>query len=1227
MEVDFLKGVWEIMVQTTTTQSLQQWVYKLIALHAQLMESGDTEQANKVKQLIQKVHKQEFIIAFCGHFSAGKSSMINELIGSAILPSSPIPTSANLVKVKAGKAYARVFYKHSAPIEYVAPYDYEEIKSFCKDGDAISAIEISHETNAIPKGVVIMDTPGIDSTDDAHRLATESALHLADVIFYMMDYNHVQAELNFEFTKRLTEHGKKLYFIVNQIDKHREEELSFSQFKRSVSQAFQNWNVSIERIFYTSLKQKECSNNDLNALKETLQTIFRRKDERLLDGIAIAVKQIIHDHIRFLEEKDAEKEQHLQQLLQTTDEDQLSREMAEAEEAIKHWEQKWMKARPSFEQELNKIVDNAYIMSYETREKARSFLEAFRDGFKVGFLFTKTKTEEERKRRLQTFYEDLSEKVRSQLEWHIRDLLGRFYREHELKDETLLAKTQQLAVPFSEQLLIELRQNNPFVTGNYLLTYTNDLANELKRRYRLAVLELVDEMIDKGKMEEEKVIQKWREKVERVRKEQQRLAELHTYRLKREQIRTDLLQLMEKKEVSPFSDETIASFVDETFIVRRSEGFLKEKKTIREKKKEAYKEKIEAQDRYENFEQVITQLRRVSELIVPFKGLVHLANEMAEKANRLENRTFTVALFGAFSAGKSSFANALIGEKVLPVSPNPTTATINKIVPPTAERPHGTVVVQMKTNEQLFKDLQHSLRFFGLQANSLEEALNQSKKALAIESVEVKEKVHYAFLKAVVDGYEHMHKDLGLSLFVDFHEFSEYVANETKSCFVEWIELYYDCPLTKQGITLVDTPGADSVNARHTGVAFDYIKNADAILFVTYYNHAFSKADREFLIQLGRVKDAFSLDKMFFIINAADLAQSSEELEAVVEYVEEQLLHFGIRQPRLYPLSSQWALAEKQGIQYGNDVLKNSGMNVFEQQFRQFMNQELAQLVIFSARLQIEQAKKRIAEYIAKAKLSDEAKRAKLASLESERQKMVRIIEQQDAASDLRALEQELSELVYYIKQRIFFRFHDWFKEAFHPSVLHDDHPNIKKALQACLDELLYSIGFDLAQEMRATSLRMEAFLTKQHDLYFENIQKQLKQIHSTLILTKAEMPSFITLEFSVALQQLDASLFKKALSFYKNAKSFFEKDEKRWMKEEIERQLQQPVSNYLRENHKRMVEHYTKQWLHVMKQLHKNMKEQINEHFAGLTAALTEQMPIKELENAYEMIGGIENE
>ena len=51
-----------------------------------------------------------------------------------------------------------------------------------------------------------MDTPGVDSTDDAHRISTESALHLADIVFYVMDYNHVQSELIFNLQSN--------YFII-----------------------------------------------------------------------------------------------------------------------------------------------------------------------------------------------------------------------------------------------------------------------------------------------------------------------------------------------------------------------------------------------------------------------------------------------------------------------------------------------------------------------------------------------------------------------------------------------------------------------------------------------------------------------------------------------------------------------------------------------------------------------------------------------------------------------------------------------------------------------------------------------------------------------------------------------------------------------------------------------------------------------------------------------------
>ncbi|WP_157890051.1 dynamin family protein, partial [Paenibacillus sp. DMB5] len=57
-------------------------------------------------------------------------------------------------------------------------------------------------------------------------------------------------------------------------------------------------------------------------------------------------------------------------------------------------------------------------------------------------------------------------------------------------------------------------------------------------------------------------------------------------------------------------------------------------------------------------------------------AMASAARSLAARAQTIAAGRFTLALFGAFSAGKSSFANALLGEDVLPVSPHPATAAV-----------------------------------------------------------------------------------------------------------------------------------------------------------------------------------------------------------------------------------------------------------------------------------------------------------------------------------------------------------------------------------------------------------------------------------------------------------------------------------------------------------------------------------------------------------------------
>ena len=209
-------------------QNLQE-LLKQAAVQSLLYKNNqDDERHAKTALFARKLLQKEYVIGFAGHFSAGKSSMINALSGEDLLAASPIPTSANIVKVhKADEDYAIVYMHNDKPVKFEAGYEYKTVKELSKNGDLVQMIEIGHAGSNLPEGVTVMDTPGVDSTDDAHAMSTESALHIADIVFYTMDYNHVQSELNFQFTKQLMKYNPNVYLIVNQIDKHKDNELSF----------------------------------------------------------------------------------------------------------------------------------------------------------------------------------------------------------------------------------------------------------------------------------------------------------------------------------------------------------------------------------------------------------------------------------------------------------------------------------------------------------------------------------------------------------------------------------------------------------------------------------------------------------------------------------------------------------------------------------------------------------------------------------------------------------------------------------------------------------------------------------------------------------------------------------------------------------------------------------------------------------------------------------------
>ncbi|WP_033541635.1 dynamin family protein [Planococcus sp. CAU13] len=1126
-------------------------------LHRIFEENDDSDRAAKAKLFGKKILKNQFIIGFAGHFSSGKSSMINALTGETLLPSSPIPTSANIVNVhKAEKDYAIVNKTEGKPVYFPENYDFNAVKEYCKSGD-VTQIDIGHKESVLPEGVSVMDTPGVDSTDDAHRMSTESALHIADMVFYVMDYNHVQSELNFNFTKELQKYTD-LYLIVNQIDKHQNSELSFTDFKKSVEDSFAAWSVEPKGIFFTSLRDFGMEGNDFEAVKGLVSSSMEGWQGNIGKAAESALSQLKDEHLAYLEDEKMERLETFSNVLSPEEweaREELKDETNRMERRLSVQEfENW---KTDFEKNRKELLENANIMPYELRNALSLYLESMQSDFKVGLLFSGKKTEAERAARRNEVEEKMAAVIPSQITVHLKRLM-----KTALRDAGFLTDSESLAIddlklepPFS--LVEEQLPKGVLITGDTVLNFANSLSVAIQRWFiketegwknaqKESFESLPDDAGTEIGMKAETLNQKLlairtlEEMEEKIAKVQRAFSAM----LPNQKVKAEELVVKWKSEFHVTEEEMIQ--FDPSMLAED------EKNVEQAEQREKLDSPISVQDEGA----VVQRARTTAAALEPIRGFQETAEYLKRKASRLDGQEFTIALFGAFSAGKSSFSNALMGESVLPVSPNPTTATINRIRPVTQNNPHETADVRLKTVQQMTDDVRNSFAIFGVKIRTLDEAFRKAEQLPEAGGTE--QQVHKSFIEAFRKGFKDFKDHLGATVRTDRAEFGLYVAKEERSCFVDEIDFYYDCDLTRSGVTLVDTPGADSINARHTNVAFEYIRNADAILFITYYNHAFARADREFLIQLGRVKDAFEMDKMFFIVNAIDLAQNQEEKESVETYVKEELQRFGIRFPRLFGVSSLQALKKRQ----------ESGMPAFEEAFQHFLKDELKGMAVQSLAEEEQKAVSRFGSLIEHTSANMSRKDERLAELKSLEQLLRRQFAESPAPVMIKDAAQELNELLYYVNQRVFYRFNDFFKEAFNPSLFAGK--SAQQALNMALHEILEMTGFDFEQEIRVTNFRLAQQIKKSIDSRFREETEKLRSQNPDFSFTPYEVEEAVMLEPGKAFAGAEYSSVK---SYYRNNKSFFEKNEKEKLRDALQALMEPDAQAYLNKEKLKLTE------------------------------------------------------
>jgi len=133
-----------------------------------------------------------FLIVIAGEFNAGKSALINALLGQKVLAEGTTPTTSRVTLIKWGELPAEQLVDESFTV-YTYP------------------LPLLKELN-------IVDTPGTNAIIRHHEKLTDEFVPRSDLVLFVTSADHPLTESERQFLERILAWGKKIVFVLNKVD-------------------------------------------------------------------------------------------------------------------------------------------------------------------------------------------------------------------------------------------------------------------------------------------------------------------------------------------------------------------------------------------------------------------------------------------------------------------------------------------------------------------------------------------------------------------------------------------------------------------------------------------------------------------------------------------------------------------------------------------------------------------------------------------------------------------------------------------------------------------------------------------------------------------------------------------------------------------------------------------------------------------------------------------------
>ena len=250
---------------------------------------------------LQKLAKDgEHFITFWGHYSAGKSKLINNILSRDILPVQSRETTATLTYIRYGKFEECVVHFISGEKIDVELSKLKEIYQNTLENieiEEIDYIEVFLEEEILEQGIILVDTPGVNTIIQRHQELAIDAISQSGMIVYVLGTSPTKVDR--DFISQIDNCKIDILFVRTKCDclnrDEEDENLSIEKDRESLSK------MVTQQVRMIPVSNEKDSHWFLNIV--SIQNELKEISVNLKERIQLAMQQRVNAYVQGYKEE------------------------------------------------------------------------------------------------------------------------------------------------------------------------------------------------------------------------------------------------------------------------------------------------------------------------------------------------------------------------------------------------------------------------------------------------------------------------------------------------------------------------------------------------------------------------------------------------------------------------------------------------------------------------------------------------------------------------------------------------------------------------------------------------------------------------------------------------------------------------------------------------------------------------------------------------------------